>query len=451
MEIEELVASGDQARLFPVLSESSKEGRATSIFLSCLKVAPDLATSLFATLGRRVGPRTLVEVYTEVGNSGSSELRPDGLIVLRTGRSVWSALLEAKVGSSNLDQSQIEAYLDLARSHKIDAVITVSNQFVTSPQLSPTAVSKTKTRSVDLYHWSWMLIFTHCTLLLGNEQVQDEIQRCILSEFVRFLTHKSAGIQGFEAMPRGWEDVVNVFGSGDKLKKSDPLVSEFVSAWHQEEKDICLILSRMIQGTVVPKLSRAAQKKPDVRRKLDTETLCVSGRFETALSIPNAASHMNVTVDLAARAIQVSMRLKAPGDRVQGKARVTWLLRQLASAEPEGIDIIAFWRGKVGGVRASLASVREVPETALDNDRSNVPTSFEIVLFNTIKASRFKSRKGFVIELEAAVTDFYARVGQKLKAWQASAPKVKSESSSPQAVSTEKIQENLEGSPSFDN
>ncbi len=129
MGMEELVASGERARLFPVLSESSKEGRATSIFLSCLAASPDLAASLFGTIGRRVGVRTQIEVYTEVGNAGKPELRPDGLILLRTGNSTWSALLEAKVGSSDLEQSQIEVYLDLARTHKVDAVITVSNQF----------------------------------------------------------------------------------------------------------------------------------------------------------------------------------------------------------------------------------------------------------------------------------------------------------------------------------
>ena len=234
--------------------------------------------------------------------------------------------------------------------------------FVTSPQLNPVAVSKTKTRSVDLLHWSWMLILTHCTLLLGNGQVQDEDQGRVLAEFVRFLTHKSAGIQGFEAMPKCWEEVVNKFSSGDKLKRSDPLVSELVSAWHQEEKDICLILSRRIQGTVVPKLPRAAQKDASARHKMDIEKFCSNGRLETTLTIPDAASPISVVVDLAARVIQVSMRLQAPGDRVQGKARVTWLLRQLASAEPDGIAIVAFLQGKAGGVRASLTSVREGPE-----------------------------------------------------------------------------------------
>ncbi len=448
MGVEDLITSAERARLFPVLSESSKEGRATSVFLSCLASAPDLARSLFASIGRRVGVRTEIDVYTEVGTEGTSSLRPDGLIVLRTGGTIWSALLEAKVGNSDLDQGQIEAYLDLARSHKIDAVVTVSNQFVTNPQLSPVSVSRTKTRSVDLFHWSWMFVLTQCTLLLGNEEVKDKDHAHILAEFVRFLTHRSAGIQGFESMPKCWEDVVNKFSSGQRLRKSDPTVAELVSAWHQEEKDICLILSRLIQGSVLPRLPRAIQNDPYARLKRDGDSLCSDGVLRTTLSVPNAASPIAVTVDLAARVIQVSMRLQAPGDRVQGKARVTWLLRQLAQIDPIDIAIVAFWPGKAGGVRVSLEQAREEPEIALDRNRSNVPTSFEVVLLDAVKAGRFKSRKGFVSELENVVTDFYSRVGQRLKAWQPSAPEVKS--SSPKAVSTQTIQENIEGSRSID-
>ncbi len=454
MSIEKFITDGERARLFPVLSESSKEGRATSIFLSCLLAVPDLAVSLFSTIGRRVGVRTRVEVYTEVGVAGSSKLRPDGLIVLRTGKSTWSALLEAKVGSSKLDQSQIEAYLDLAKLNKIDAVITISNQFVTNPQLNPVSVSKIKTRSVKLYHWSWMLVLTHCTLLLDNERIEDEDQSRILSEFIRFLTHPSAGVKGFESMPKCWEEVVNKFSSGEKLKKSDPLVSELLSAWLQEEKDICLILSRIIQDNVVPKLPRAAKKNANVRQKKDADNLCSEGVLQTTLSVPNAASPINVSIDLASRVIQVSMKIQAPGDRVRGTARINWLLRQLKSdglvqkieeSEVKSIDIISLWSGRAGGVRVPFIDAQINPDVALDNDRSNVPTSFEIVMLNAVKAGRFKSRKGFVAELEATITEFYANVGQKLKAWQPSAPEIRSKNPSPEAVSTEKIQEHIEG------
>ena len=42
--------AGEPARLFPVLSESSREGRALSILLSCMRFAPAFGGTLIAEL-----------------------------------------------------------------------------------------------------------------------------------------------------------------------------------------------------------------------------------------------------------------------------------------------------------------------------------------------------------------------------------------------------------------
>ena len=95
---------------------------------------------MIGSLGQRVGVRTKIETYTEVvcaNRSAAQKDRPDGLIVVRTGSREWRALVEAKVGSTELDAEQIEKYRLLAKENDIDCVISISNQFATTPSNHP--------------------------------------------------------------------------------------------------------------------------------------------------------------------------------------------------------------------------------------------------------------------------------------------------------------------------
>ena len=123
-ELPDTLTVGEPARLFPVLAETSREGRALSVLLACFGSIDDLAKTLLATLGQRVGARTRVRTLTEVVLDGAPEAasrRPDGLLVVETGRRTWSALVEAKVRRSRLEPEQIEAYLKLAKANGIEA------------------------------------------------------------------------------------------------------------------------------------------------------------------------------------------------------------------------------------------------------------------------------------------------------------------------------------------
>jgi hypothetical protein len=62
----EYLAQGEVARLFPVLSTTSKEGRTTSIVLACLAKIDEFGACLLETVGQRVGKRTRIETFTEV-------------------------------------------------------------------------------------------------------------------------------------------------------------------------------------------------------------------------------------------------------------------------------------------------------------------------------------------------------------------------------------------------
>ena len=103
-ELPEFLTQGEQARLFPVLSTTSKEGRTTSIVLACLAKVDEFGAGLLSGLGLRVGVRSKIETYTEVvcvNRAADQKDTPDGLIVMRTGSREWLALIEAKVGTNN--------------------------------------------------------------------------------------------------------------------------------------------------------------------------------------------------------------------------------------------------------------------------------------------------------------------------------------------------------------
>lgn len=116
----------------------------------------------------RLGKTSKIECFTEIvfqnKDKNASKIRPDGLIIVTTGKKQWLALVESKIGKAELQTDQVEAYLDLAKEHKIDAFITLSNQFATILTHSPITVKKNKIRNVGLYHWSWTYLIAEAVM-----------------------------------------------------------------------------------------------------------------------------------------------------------------------------------------------------------------------------------------------------------------------------------------------
>lgn len=163
----EYLKQGEHARLFPILADTNRERRITSLFLALLPHIPALAADVLGAVGVRVGKRTKIESFTEVVFKEGKDInvRPDGLIIVSNSTSRWSALVEAKIGKAKLNPEQIEKYLELAKLNGIDAIITISNEFVDRADHSPVSVPKTLLHKVDLFHWSWTGISTKCDIL----------------------------------------------------------------------------------------------------------------------------------------------------------------------------------------------------------------------------------------------------------------------------------------------
>ena len=186
--------------------------------------------------------------------------RPDGLVVIKTGRKQWTALIESKIVNANLTKEQIEEYLDLAKVHGINALITISNQFATTPSHHPVTVSKNKLRSVELYHFSWISLKSKAVLLTSNNSLDGHEQAYILSELVRYLDHDSSGVSSLTKMPSEWKDLCRSVQQATVLTKNSEIVENPVSGWHQLLRHLSLNFSMSIGQPVKIALSRAREK-----------------------------------------------------------------------------------------------------------------------------------------------------------------------------------------------
>ena len=424
-DLPEFLKSGERVRLFSVVSEGSRERRAASAFLSGLIAIPDLSREVLATVGVRVGPRTSIEAYTEVVFSNEKQQtkdRPDGLLIVSTGRQTWSALIEAKIGNVVLDEDQIKRYAELARDQSIDAVITVTNQFVARPDHHPVKLTKALANRVKLFHWSWTFIQTQAYLLDLDGEISDPSHALLLHEFVRFLTHPSTGVARFDAMNREWRDVVRTVQTGGVLPKSSEAIENTIGSWHQETRDLCLLMSRIVGRAVHLKLSRAHRETPTERAREDCQQLAEHKTLSCTIEIPDAANDLCVIADLQRRTITCSMELRAPEDRARTSARVNWLLRQLGKTTDQDILVKAKWPGRSPDTQDTLSRLRGDPSLLQASNSKMSPRAFEVAMIRDL-AGKFSGSRNFIEHLEGAVPVFYEQVGQYLKQWHPAPPK----------------------------
>ncbi|WP_223807939.1 hypothetical protein [Marinobacter sp. R17] len=425
----EFLASGEPARLIPIVADSAREQKSASVLLAGMRAVYELRQALLKSIGIRVGSRATLEAWTEVVFESADKKapkpkdRPDGLLILRTGKKEWRALIEAKIGNESVTEEQISRYLQQAKAHKIDAVITITNQFSALPTHHPVSLPKNATKSVSLFHWSWAFVRTQCALLLKNDGVEDEDQIFILNEIQRYFESDRSGISHFDQMNAEWKDVVNKVKSNASLAKTSDEVQNTIAAWHQEQRDLCLIMSRLTGSDVSLKLKNDHRLDPAKRVKDDAEAFSKAPSLQCALSIINTAADLEVTADLQRRMIYCSMRLAAPKDKQSTKARANWLLRQLKKTNAAGFFIRATRPGKAEATYQPLKDLREAPELIESETSNTTATTFEVV-YEVDLAGKFSGRKVFVEELEKAVPHFYQEAGQWLKAWTPPPPKI---------------------------
>lgn len=418
---------GEPARLIPTLPDSKREEKATSILLSAFRVIPELAKEILGEAGVKIGSRATVNCFTEVvfKHDVGKKLRPDGLIVVHTGRNEWSALVESKIGTASLGTEQVESYLKLAKELGIDALITISNEFAVLPTHHPTQVNKAFRKKVELYHFSWLSIIAKAVLATENSVVTDPEQAFILAELIRYLKSPNSGISVLTKMDAGWKDVCDLVQQKAPLLSNQVAVEGAVSSWHQLMRYLSLELSMATSSSVSLAMSKKLQTDPEEKLRANMSKLTNERLLAASFDIPNAAANIDVTADFGLRTVCFAMRLQAPQDIKRPTAAINWLTRQLKDVQNnDSIAIRVHWPKRTRLTMCSLAQALESPEQLVPNGCKDIPKELEVWVVIDL-AGRFRGSKTFIEEIEKGLHQFYTLVGQRLSKWQPKAPQIK--------------------------
>ena len=153
-DIDNILEKAHRARLIPTIADSQKEERLVSVLLATLAVVHPFAKQLLERCGVKMGKTSKLLSYTEVKfpsldeNNKRDEDRPDGLLILSTGKSQWKALVEAKIDNVEIDKEQVDRYAKTARdirNRRGDHVVESANAFANAyPVYSSESAQKSR-------------------------------------------------------------------------------------------------------------------------------------------------------------------------------------------------------------------------------------------------------------------------------------------------------------------
>tara|TARA_Y100001954_G_C15776259_1_gene587188 strand:- start:401 stop:1771 length:1371 start_codon:yes stop_codon:yes gene_type:complete len=415
------------ARLIPVLKVGD-EMALTSIILSSLRLIKEFRDVFFSET--QISRAGRIYYFTEaVFKDIDSESRIDGLIIVVVGGVIKdAAILEMKNKNNSVDAPQLQRYISLASKLKIKKIITISNQFVAHPSLSPVNVRVPK--SISLLHFSWTYLQTiaHLLLFKNDTNIIDEDQIELMKEVLFYLENKVSGVVGYSQMKSGWNTVVENINSQKKLKMSDAFVEEAVVSWEEEERDMALMLSRELGVMVKSSIARnKAQLKDKLKR--DIKSLVTKHKLESSLMIRGSVSDVGVIAEFDTRTIIMSVRTQPPLDRGV-KARIGWIIRQIENFEkknPELFNQISKELWIEGDVKFSSNNIRikySNIESLYDYTDKDI-YAFNILYIKDL-GKGFSSPRKFVEKIEKMLLDYYQCVVQYLTKWSPPPPKIES-------------------------
>lgn len=412
-----------EARLIPtsgINGAEEQERRATSALLAVLSAVKEFGREFVKPFG---APAGTMECYIEVPFVlVERKLFPDGLIRVTRGSKSWSALVEVKTGSNELQAEQLENYLDIAKQQGFDAVITISNEIPAIAGTHPTKVDRRKLRQVALHHVSWSQVLAMAVMQKEYRGVADPDQAWILGELVRYLEHRKSGALEFDDMGNAWVGIRDSVAAGT-LRANDKGIPDVAARFDALLQFLSLQLGRKLGTEVVPILTRKEQADPSVRVQTLTRMLCESGQLSGAIRIPDTVGPLVVTADLRSGKLTCHVDVEAPKEG-RATTRVNWLVRQLKSA-PESARVESFVaHGRGSSAAELLARVRAEPSSLIIDPKREL-RSFRVATVSTMGAKRGRGRGAFIDSVLTSVDAFYADVLGSLRAWSSAPPKLR--------------------------
>ncbi|MEX2294298.1 MAG: hypothetical protein WD691_10975 [Acidimicrobiales bacterium] len=409
------------ARLIPtsgIHGVEEAERRATSALLAVMGSVREFGSAITKPLGAPAGQ---LDCFIEVPfKADERTVYPDGVLQTTRASKTWTALVEVKTGSSELERPQVESYLDVARENGHQVVLTISNQMAPASGLHPVDVDKRKLKKVALHHLSWAEVLTVAVQQRVHRGVSDPDQAWILGELIRYLEHPRSGALDFSDMGQAWVPVREAVAAGT-LRSNDKGLADVISRWEQLLRFAALRLGRELGADVQVQVSRKEAAEPAVRFAAQSQSLVGSGCLTGALRIPDAVAPIDVVADLRAGKVTVSVDIDAPREG-RGATRINWLVRQLKDA-PDGLRLDAFVAGARSSTSELLRVVRENPMVLIADPKKDLRT-FRVAAASPVGAKRGTGRGGFIDSVLAALDGFYGAVVQEVRPWTAKAPQL---------------------------
>lgn len=403
-----------------IRNQNEQERRAASALLAVMSAVPDFCNALLSGMRARKGS---ISTFTELRFKDEDDKLhiPDGAVVIEHGNNRWSCLVEIKTGTAPLESDQVSRYLDLAREHGFDGLLTVSNQIRSDPKSLPYSVDKRKLRGLKAYHLSWWRVLTEAIVQHRFRGIEDPDQAWILNELIRYLDDDKSGASGFEGMGREWVRV-RESARNQTLRASDLEARAVAARWEQFVEYLCLHLSQELGVDV--KHQRPRSKSPEERVAGITDRLADAGVLGCSIRVPDAVGPIGVEADLRTRQVCTTVEIPAPKEG-RPKTRVNWLLRQLVDAPGDLRVEVKF--SQVGTTRSELLrDCRDAPKKLLlEDDPKREPRSFLLGHSKQMGRKRGRKEGSFVAETRRQATDFYRDLVQGLMPPRTKAPKIR--------------------------
>ena len=411
-----------KARLFPV-GNTINEIPTVAIFLASLSAVKEYREELFNNIDvKKISLNNVaVHAYTELLDDKKVD-RPDGLIVITTGKHEpiieWIGYIEAKVGSNQVDEKQIERYITNARSLGIRNIITISNSLATNPKQNLVAEKlKSKLKNFGLYHWSWTYLKVTASRLIRNNSLADEDHAFILSELRRYFdSHKK--LTNFVNMGKQWKDIAKRINSIHLTSPVDNKTLEnAVTKYQQEEKDISLQLTD--RTDVLVELIHKDMRFDELKKELADKRV-MSSRF-----MLDRDKNKSFLLEVDFNQLQVRCSVEVCIDTGKAKAQTTKLITMLESDSgvPDSLLITAKYpynkikkRSEETPLsRLLIEKIEKVAEYSInDKEIGDTVKCFEIKTRDIINRNFF-SAKNFIKKLEDNAEVFLSQVMVNLK------------------------------------
>ena len=399
-----------RSRLFPN-GNSDNEVATTSIFLSSLCAVKEYREELLSEIGvKKIKNQNInLHAYTELENMTTEE-RPDGLLVVTSGKLnpiiEWACFVEVKVGSDQLEESQVDRYATFAREIGINNIITISNELVTCPLDSPIKLRK---RSFNLYHWSWAFLKISALRLVRANALGDSDHIFILQELRKFIDgHKK--LSNYVNMGKEWKDAVTKAHSHGIEQKVDlETLGHIVDSYVQEEKDVSLQLTAK-SGIHIELLTKG-DRKEEIAKMMQSKKV-ITSQFMLEKDRHNT---FFIDVDFIRQEVRCYTHISISTGKSQ--AQTTKLIKMFEedSGYTDSILVNAYYirnRGLKNDVPLSVL----INEKAQAEHYSVLDKSFgDEVKFFEVKTKDllgrdFKSTKNFIIKLESVAYRFLTQV-----------------------------------------